>query len=513
MAMAAQIDADIEANMRYFNSMRGNVRHFNEGVAARTSRLKGLIKGNQLDPSEAADVVNKLRSIGWPMPQQDELIEAIHAKLMDISQSVHDDATNPHIQQDFESLHNFLTETILKSDQLEHDLYMLASSLALIRANENSMATLTAIRLALDTGIAPALAMAPLCMYDELQKTKKDYKRYVPQIDANDFIRVLPKTPHLLKWAWPDVYDAAYAVEGPVPFPIDAFSFARLVGMIPRRKTHSGLQAARPHALPSQSTPIEIMQPDITSVFQMFGQMMSFMQQGQASPQGGQLPNLTFTDRGHGAQRPRALGDVDPARPHGDASAQPGAHPAVQPRLSAPAPPASPLSALATPMASKPPVVDVPGAAAAEGSGSPLLPTHEPRKTTHEPRKSVTECTQDLLQGLKKKARKRACLNDNASSGDEGDSDTDRRTPASKKAKPGKRKAAAEKSCPPSSKKLAKKSTVMAGQKHKAAFERSIQRVRIRCIDGTSFSIKFSDHGNDAEKAMAAAKKWIKDHS
>jgi hypothetical protein len=105
-------------------------------------------------------------------------------------------------------------------------------------------------------------------------------------------------------------------------------------------------------------------------------------------------------------------------------------------------------------------------------------------------------------------------LNDNASSGDEGDSDTDRRTPASKKAKPRKkRKAAAEKSCPPSSKKLAKKSTVMAGQKHKAAFERSIQRVRIRCIDGTSFSIKFSDHGNDAEKAMAAAKKWIKDHS
>ena len=128
-------------------------------------------------------------------------------------------------------------------------------------------------------------------------------------------------------------------------------------------------------------------------------------------------------------------------------------------------------------------------------------------------RKSVAEATDLLLKGLKK-----------GKAMEESDSEADGSDESPKKKhkkdnhvpnQHGKKKKAAAKkakAAPAAEPKNSAKSKVPPGQKYAASFESSIERVRVRCADGTSFSIKFADHGG-AKKAMAYAQKWIKDHS
>ena len=152
--MQLQIEDDIDASMQYIDSVRRKPRHFQEGLAARTSRLARKIDEATLSASEAAGIVNTLRSAAWPVPQQDELIERVHAKMMSFSEpGDHEAATDPRKQQDFTSLSNFLTDNVLHGDNRDHELYLLVASLGLCRTKEKSMGTMTAIRLALDIGL------------------------------------------------------------------------------------------------------------------------------------------------------------------------------------------------------------------------------------------------------------------------------------------------------------------------------------------------------------------------
>jgi len=133
-------------------------------------------------------------------------------------------------------------------------------------------------------------------------------------------------------------------------------------------------------------------------------------------------------------------------------------------------------------------------------------------------RKSVAESTKELLEGLRAKPGKRKIAEKFCD--DEGDDEALEGSGlpvriASRERAP-KAKCAKKVPAAPMKSKCAKdgpkKSKCAAGRTHCAQFEHNEERVRIRSSNGTSFSIKFSDHGGCAKATMRSAQEWIKNN-
>ena len=530
-----KIVAELRATATYLAAVSGTrifEQNRNGFEKARTNRIRFLLNKLEINATSAANVVNAIRACASMSNEaKDSMIVMVHEKLF-APEGAPSVPLKGGAQQDFRSIVNFMTAAAWESDEFEDEMIIVACSLGLVNPNEDTCAIMTAAAEAQEKGLKKAKEMKFVPLYEHLQNIKRKIKEHAAAMDQGGTLKHLPPTPDKLLLDAPDIYHRVFrqGTITPVPMPLDKHSFDSWANTLPRRSTHAGYQAEKKAtALTAmgclQAPPTygmhDFMKQQMEMQMKMQMQVQQLMQQHQKQMQGQDdddlIPGLTFNTN--------LLGRRNSDRANPDASAnrsQLSLEDGPRPQNSLHRSPSQRSGSLEMPATDqRSGSLERPATEKASGTSDlHAFPAKPPRKNEMK-RRSVTEATDILLNGLTKKQRKGKTVKDESSDDDSSDEGSDdeplnvlptSKAPRKGKGEHGKKVKKAKKGNgkdKPKREKRDARAEPPMGKTYKIQVERTRGNLRIRCNDGTSFGMKFTDYENSEKKTMKAAKKWV----
>jgi hypothetical protein len=514
--MAGELLAELKATGSYLTSLKGTAL-YTPALGSRLERLKALIDETNIDACSAAQVITTIRSIDMPTVAKDSLMGSAHERMLN---PVQVDSNHRSKQQDFTSIANFLTpEMWANEEDFCEDLCQFAVKLSLNWLSEDTAAVLTSLVAAQAKGLEGALGMKFQPMKDLLDNIKRKVKKYAVSAATPCSMKILPATPDALLLRYPQMYHHVYtAGNGPVPNPLDKNRFETLCSKVPRRKSHAGLRGECDGILsvraPDCKGP-DMMAAALGHIMQVFSQG-GFMRDGPGFMREETLPGLSFNRRALGDAQSRPTDGRQSGPTDGRQSGPPlGDHPSSRPtdgRQSGP-----PLGGMSPSMdAENIEPASVNGQTDREGLdfGTVIdLPIQPAKKKDAMKRMSVNEATAVLMHGIKKgKKGKYEPIEELDDSEDE--SPLGPKVKAARKSSKTKNKKthAVGKGGGKGKGKSGGKGGGKGGCSYRLCDEPTRNQTRVRCSNGTSWSIPYSSNGNSRTKTLRAAKAWIASH-
>lgn len=152
--------------------------------------------------------------------------------------------------QDYTAIANYVSKEMWDSKRFPLIVYQLAAKLGLKNGSEQTMGHITALRL-FHSGPEVAHAKSGQEFYDELQLTKRSYKKYRDQVDMEAWRLVLP--------TYPENHDPPSRLDFPVEeyymFCADMPLRVTNIGCSGRMRAGHTIRSAMPSALVPSSSP------------------------------------------------------------------------------------------------------------------------------------------------------------------------------------------------------------------------------------------------------------------
>ena len=516
MASFQDIVAEAKATKKYLESIQTRPLDFRrEAWKERHARLIGMIESSALSATQAADLIPEVQAIKWAKAKSirkkrsEKLETAIHKQLLasatvatsgsNSARSSNSASNNDTKYQDFRAIVNYIPDSFWGGADFANDLLLLARDLGLRFATEDTIGALALLNWVNELGgLDKVRRVSPHDLYDSVKTCKKNFAK-LEQFHGQSYVKVLPRNVSEFKDCYPDLYQAAFGSLSHIP---DAPHFAwndfeRALAIIPLRSTHQSLKAiagnsafhGTTHDSANSIVPYHAGQQKCT----MPQQCAMPMPQQCTMPQQMQLMMQIFQQMGQqNAMRNASPGlknlEIFDQKHSGDATVQ-GSHDE-------------------------------------EGRGAVmrrLQSVDDLDEKPHAPmgckRKSLEEITKDLVGGIRKS---KSSMHLEVGADDEEDEDDDEQSPASKSARrhevvkansptsnSAKAKASAKAKVPKINNDAAIDVKYKVGETYKVCDESTRHCTRIRCSDGTSFSIPYSKYGT-REKTLMHAREWVR---